>query len=127
MDAQAPIAWATSDHASHRGIDRPNGGNVDRHPLAIRSPTGRPLAASKLAQMAAFSSQVFLIEVFLEASLARISHQTPSRGAEVVAWQGRDGDPTSAAKRWVLLHIEDRIVGSDAVQGATYGAAAGGW
>ena len=26
-----------------------------------------------------------------------------------------------------LLHIEDRIGGSDAVQGATYGAAAGGW
>ena len=29
--------------------------------------------------------------------------------------------------RQLGLSIEDRIVGSDAVQGATYGAAAGGW
>ena len=39
-----------------------------------------------------------------------------------MVWQGRVVDPTGG----VLLHIEDRIGGSDAVQGATYGAAAGG-
>ncbi len=39
-----------------------------------------------------------------------------------MSWQGRGADPTGS----VLLHGEDRIGVSDAVQGATYGAAAGG-
>ena len=39
-----------------------------------------------------------------------------------MSWQGRDADPPELC----FLHIEDRIGGSDAVQGATYGAVAGG-
>ncbi len=38
-----------------------------------------------------------------------------------MSWQGRGAGPTGS----VLLHGEDRIGVSDAVQGATYGAAAG--
>ncbi len=45
------------------------------------------------------------------------------------SWSGKEESAIRPAPRsgGCFLHIEDRIVGSDAVQGATYGAAAGGW
>ncbi len=74
--------------------------------------------------------------------LARISHQTPSPGHILLGRMSWPGKEESAIRpeaycmslpsvvfdlRQLGLSIEDRIVGSDAVQGATYGVAAGWW
>ncbi len=41
------------------------------------------------------------------------------------SWPGKE--ESAIRPEACFLHVEDRIVGSDAVQGATYGAGAGGW